>query len=75
MLRFGDENKAWFWALNGAAGVLASVVSLALAMHAGFANVGYLGVAAYVVAWLILRERRAKQVTSASEAATAESSA
>jgi len=54
MLRFGDESKAWFWALNGAAGVLASVGSLALCMELGFANVAFIGVAAYLAAWVLL---------------------
>jgi spermidine synthase len=52
MVRFGDRNKAWYWALNGAAGVLASAVSLALSMEIGFANVAYLGAAIYVIAYL-----------------------
>ena len=64
MIRFGDENKAWFWALNGAAGVLASVISLALAMHVGFQTVGYLGVGAYALAWLAIRGKAAIFVTS-----------
>ncbi|RLB57780.1 MAG: hypothetical protein DRI90_17565, partial [Deltaproteobacteria bacterium] len=54
MVRFGDAHKAWFWAVNGAAGVLASVVSLALAMELGFAAVGIMGAVAYVLAWLLL---------------------
>ena len=41
-------------ALNGASGVLASVGSLALCMEFGFKNVAFFGVAAYVVAWLLL---------------------
>jgi hypothetical protein len=32
MLRFGDCQKTWFWALNGASSVLAGVLFLALAM-------------------------------------------
>ncbi|MBW2459663.1 MAG: hypothetical protein JRI68_34540, partial [Deltaproteobacteria bacterium] len=60
MVRFGDTNKAWFWALNGAAGVLASVASLALAMELGFATVGFLGVAGYVLAWLLFAAGRAR---------------
>jgi hypothetical protein len=52
MVRFGDRNKAWYWALNGAAGVLASAVSLALSMEIGFANVAYLGAAIYLFAYL-----------------------
>ena len=54
MVRFGDESKAWFWALNGASGVLASVGSLALCMEFGFKNVAFFGVAAYLAAWLLL---------------------
>jgi hypothetical protein len=54
MLRFGDGNKAWFWAQNGAASVLATVFSLAVAMLVGFALVVYLGVAAYLAAVLLL---------------------
>jgi spermidine synthase len=52
MVRFGDRNKAWYWALNGAAGVLASAVSLALSMEIGFSNVAYLGAAIYLIAYL-----------------------
>jgi hypothetical protein len=55
MVRFGEPHKAWFWAVNGAASVVASVVSLALAMETGFSRVGYLGVGLYVVAWLLFR--------------------
>lgn len=52
MARFGDDNKAWFWAVNGACGVLASVCSLALAMAIGFRAVAWIGVAGYVAASL-----------------------
>jgi hypothetical protein len=55
MIRFGDGNKAWFWALNGAASVVATVFSLALAMGVGFPNVIFLGVGVYLVAALLLR--------------------
>jgi len=55
MVRFGDENKAWYWALNGAAGVLASVTSLAFAMELGFVRVAFIGAALYIAAWLLLR--------------------
>ena len=57
MQAFSETNKAWFWAINGAASVLASVASLALAMEFGFRCVGYLGAGLYVPAWLLLRER------------------
>jgi hypothetical protein len=55
MLRFGDSSKPWFWAINGVFGVVASIVSLALSMTIGFANVGYIGAACYVLAWLCVR--------------------
>ncbi len=50
MARFGDDNKAWFWAVNGACGVLAGVVSLAFAMALGFQAVAWIGVGGYVLA-------------------------
>lgn len=54
MLRFGDDRKAWFWALNGAAGVLSSVATLALFMVLGFTRVAYIGAGIYVLAWMLL---------------------
>ncbi len=60
MQRFGDANKAWYWALNGAFSVLASACSLALAMAFGFGAVAWGGVVAYVLAGLLLGgDRRA----------------
>jgi spermidine synthase len=53
--RFGDEHKAWFWAVNGAAGVLASVGSLALAMSIGFSGVVWVGAGCYLAAAWLLR--------------------
>jgi hypothetical protein len=58
MLRFGDTNKPWFWAVNGAFGVVASVMSLALSMEFGFQAVGQLSAGIYGVAWLCLRSAR-----------------
>lgn len=55
MLRFGDDAKAWFWAINGACGVLAGVSSLALAMAFGFLAVAWMGVAGYLAAGLLFR--------------------
>lgn len=55
MVRFGDARKAWYWAINGAAGVLASVVSLAVSMELGFFKVGLLGAGFYLCAWALLR--------------------
>jgi predicted membrane chloride channel (bestrophin family) len=49
--RFGDGNKAWFWAMNGTA----SVCSLALAMAFGLSNVMLAATAAYAIAWILLR--------------------
>ncbi|MBM4358473.1 MAG: hypothetical protein FJ096_10240 [Deltaproteobacteria bacterium] len=57
MQAFGNENRAWFWALNGSASVLASVASLALAMSFGYLRVGLLGAACYLPAWILLRDR------------------
>jgi len=53
MARFHDDNKAWFWAVNGACGVLAGACSLALAMAIGFQAVAWIGVAGYVGAGLL----------------------
>ncbi len=71
MTRFGGANRAWFWALNGAASVLASVGSLACAMEFGFLRVGYLGAATYVVAWALWRARPWRWVMRAVSAAVA----
>jgi hypothetical protein len=53
MASFGEGRRPWYWALNGAAGVLASVGSLALAMELGLAAVAYFGAGCYLVAWLL----------------------
>jgi hypothetical protein len=60
MVRFGDGNKAWFWAINGVVGVLASVLSLALSIQLGFSGVAYIGIGLYVLAWLALQGRPAE---------------
>jgi hypothetical protein len=59
MVRFGDAHKAWFWAVNGAAGVLASVLGLALSMEIGFLRVALLGAGCYVVSTVLLLGRPA----------------
>ncbi len=56
MIRFGDQNKAWFWAINGACSVVASVLSLAFAMAFGFTTVAWIGAALYFVAWLLIKQ-------------------
>jgi hypothetical protein len=55
MIYFGDRSKAWFWAINGAMGVFASISSLALAMVVGFNTVVFVGVGAYLVAALCIQ--------------------
>lgn len=60
MTAFGEENRAWFWAVNGAVSVLASVSSLAVSMAFGFTRVLWIGAACYAVAALLLRRPAAK---------------
>ncbi len=55
MVRFGALGRPWFWALNGAASVLAGALSLALAMELGLIRVAQLGCAIYVCAWVLLK--------------------
>jgi hypothetical protein len=55
LMRFAPERRAWFWAVNGAASVVASALSIALAMAFGLTITSLVGVAAYVVAALCLR--------------------
>ena len=54
MIRFGDRNRAWFWALNRAASVLATVSSVTLATYTGLTGVAWLGVGCYLVACVVL---------------------
>lgn len=51
---FGETLKPWFWAVNGAFGVVAGVMSLAFSMAWGFAVVGWLAAACYGLGWLCL---------------------
>ena len=46
--------RAWFWAMNGMAGVLASVLSLACAMTIGFVGTVAVGAVAYALAGLAM---------------------
>jgi hypothetical protein len=55
--RFGDEAKAWFWAVNGACGVVASVCSVGLSMRFGFERVLWLAVGLYVAAVILFARR------------------
>jgi hypothetical protein len=61
LMRFPQERRAWFWAINGAFGVLASALSIALAMTLGLRNTALLGAAAYAVAALCF-QRASKPV-------------
>lgn len=54
MLHFGDQSKPWYWAINGAFGVVASVMSLALSMQYGFTAVGLIAASGYLLAWACL---------------------
>jgi hypothetical protein len=53
---FGDDNKPWFWAVNGAASVIAGVGALAVAMQLGYTVVALIGGTFYAAAWLLVRE-------------------
>jgi hypothetical protein len=57
MIRFGDANKPWFWAVNGAFSVVGSAVSVAVSMLFGFSTVLLLAVAAYILALVVLTGR------------------
>ena len=61
MSQFDDRDRSWYWAINGATSVLASVVALVIALVAGFTAVLWCAVAIYVVAALTLPGRRARQ--------------
>ena len=47
-----SDLTAWLWGVNGASGVLASVLAIAIAMTFGIAASFWVGFAAYVVAAL-----------------------
>ncbi|MBN1654680.1 MAG: hypothetical protein JXA30_12990 [Deltaproteobacteria bacterium] len=68
MMRFGDRSRAWFWAINGACSVAASVVSLALAMTFGFSTVAWIGAGLYLIAWVFIRESSATKVAKKADA-------
>jgi hypothetical protein len=54
MAKFDDRDRSWYWAINGATSVLASVLALVIALLAGFAVVLGCAVASYLVAALTL---------------------
>ena len=52
-MRHSDgRDRSWYWAINGASSVLASVLALVLALIGGFSLVLALAVAIYAVAAL-----------------------
>jgi len=54
MIRLGDGGRAWFWALNGTAGVLASAAAVTLATYVDLTGVVWIAAGCYVVAGLVL---------------------
>jgi hypothetical protein len=58
MANFDDADRSWFWAVNGATSVLASVLAIVVALVAGFTTVLWCSVVAYGVAALTLPRRR-----------------
>jgi len=67
MNAFGEANRAWFWAVNGAVSVLASVSSLAVSMALGFTRVLWIGAAIYALAALLIARRSESRFDSDSE--------
>ncbi len=53
MSRFDDRDRSWYWAVNGAAGVLASVLALGLSLIAGLSSVMMIALACYALAALL----------------------
>jgi hypothetical protein len=54
MATFDDRDRSWYWAINGATSVLASVLALVIALIAGFAVVMGCAVVSYLVAAMTL---------------------
>ncbi len=47
-------NIPWFWALNGAASVLGSIIAMAISVSFGYNIALFLGVGAYVLAFVVI---------------------
>jgi hypothetical protein len=54
MASYPERSKPWFFAINGAAGVLASVVSLVLSIEIGFRLTIVVGISFYLIAYALL---------------------
>jgi hypothetical protein len=65
MAGFDDRDRSWFWAVNGATSVLASVLALVIALAAGSTVVLECAVASYVIAALTLPALRRPAYTAA----------
>jgi hypothetical protein len=62
MAKFDDRDRSWYWAVNGATSVLASVLALVIALVSGFAVVLGCAVAIYLIAAMTLPEGAAAGV-------------
>jgi len=58
MIRFGGQ-RAWLWAMNGAASVLASASAVTLATYVSLGGVVWIGAACYLAACLAFPSERA----------------
>lgn len=58
MIRFGGQ-RAWLWAMNGAASVLASASAVTLATYVSLGGVVWIGAACYLAACLVFPSERA----------------
>lgn len=56
MARFDDRDRSWFWAMNGAAGMLASGLALVLSIILGLFLVIVLALFCYALAALLGRQ-------------------
>lgn len=65
-VRFGERHKAWFWAMNGVASVLASALSIALAMTMGFFATSLVGLGCYAGAAILWRLQSTTPAAAAS---------
>jgi hypothetical protein len=54
MACFDDRDRSWYWAINGATSVLASVLAIVIALLAGFTTVMAIAVGCYLLAALTL---------------------
>ena len=53
-MQHDERDKPWLWAINGAAGVLASALAVALSIALGFVATSLVGAACYAGAAALL---------------------